>query len=102
MTDESRHVLTAINVATICLMVAIVAYGVIFGVILPSGPPESAETEGLSVPVIPPAVIGKCIMDDVSLNRIESDLAIAQQIAWDWITVEAQCTCNSPWIAPTK
>jgi hypothetical protein len=65
-------------------------------------PPEPEETEEISIAIVPPAVIGKCVMDDVNLNRIESDLIVAQQIAWDWISIEAQCICNSPWAAYPK
>jgi|14_taG_2_1085336.scaffolds.fasta_scaffold00117_65 hypothetical protein len=38
-----------------------------------------------------------CMLDNSQLERLEADLLVAQRIAWDWITVEAQCTCNSPW-----
>ena len=43
-----------------------------------------------------------CLMDNVTLSRIEADLFAAQQISWNWITVEAKCTCNSPLTAFLK
>ena len=73
------------------------------GMMMPNHlPSDPEETEEISIAVVPPAVIGKCVMDDVNLNRIESDLIVAQQIAWDWISIEAQCICNSPWAAYPK
>ena len=83
---ESEATSTLVFNSMITISAMMVAFAV--GMMMPNHvPSEPVETEELSVAVIPPAVLGKCVMDDVKLNRIESDLVVAQQIAWDWISI---------------
>jgi hypothetical protein len=90
----------AINLI-LCLM--FLNAGVYLGLLISQEPePREAITFSVAENPVPAFMPRPCVMNDASLERIESNLAAAQQIAWDWITIEAQCTCNSPWAAGPK